>query len=392
MIDRVALVNELTVPVEKSNSDYCGNFYKGLYVQKNTSDSVSVSACCVNTLSPNSYQFIDFVNNPYLLGQRTNQRSPGCNECWRQESSGQKSYRQMANQWYTENFPDDDPFEVRLVKLDYNLDPVCNAKCITCGSWFSSLWAQEDRQFGQEGSIRAFGDVKKNSAAHDLDLGSLRRIYFNGGEPLLSQELEDILRRIQHAQGNLHQLHCQLSTNGSIVPDHSLVELWKQCKQVDIWISLDAVNTEFEYIRYPLQFDQVWENCCFMGTLASNIRIGFSFTIGVHNIDHYATAIDWIDRNSSQLNSNGWGINHCYGNLAVDKASTTLLESWKQKFKQEDTQWQKDLLQQICDVQGQPDDSIWQNHLSMIDHRRGLNWRHSLPDLAAQEKLASESQ
>ena len=388
MKDHVDSANERTVQLEKNTANYCGNFYKGLYVQKNTSDSVSVSACCVNTLSPRSYNTIDFSSNLHLLSQRNNERSVGCDECWRQESAGQHSYRQMANQWYAENFPDHDPYEVKLLKLDYNLDPVCNAKCITCGSWFSSLWAQEDRQFGQKSSLRVFGDIKQNTAVEQLDLGSLRRIYFNGGEPLLSTELVAILQKIQRAQGDLCNLHCQLSTNGSITPDNELIKLWQQCKKVDIWVSLDAIGAQFEYIRYPLQFDQVWKNCCFLGGLAPNIKVGFSFTVGVHNIDHYATAISWIGDHDRMLNSSGCGINHCYGDLSVDKASRVLLKSWKQKFSQDGPQWQKDLNQQICNLQGQSDDTVWQNRLAMIDQRRGLNWRTSLPELAEQEKLA----
>lgn len=392
MIDHADLAKKLTVP-DASNPNYCSNFYKGLYVQKQDQDRVAVSACCINTVSPDAYSTVDFVNNSYLQSQRRlDHRPAGCNECWRQEAAGTRSYREQANQWYQEHFPDQDPYRVQLLRMDYNLDPVCNAKCIICGSWFSSLWAQEDREFGEYFQIRSFREVKNNDRVRDIDFSSLRKIYFNGGEPLLSREMVAILEQIRTAQGSLSNLHCQLSTNGSIRPDDDLVRLWQECEKVDIWVSLDAVGQQFEYIRYPLSFDSVWQNCVAMGNLGSNIFVGFSFTIGVHNLDHYGTALEWINNHKGDINGADHGLNHCNGDLAVDKASVALLQSWKQKYHEDGPQWQRDLYQQIAGEHGQPNNDIWLQRLKMIDHRRGLNWRQSLPELAMQEKLASKTQ
>lgn len=392
MIDHEVSAKERTVP-DASSPNYCSNFYKGLYVQKEDRGTVAVSACCINRVSPDTYSTINFHTNPYLQSQRqTEHRTESCGECWRQEAAGTRSYRVQANQWYQENFPDQAPDEVRLLRMDYNLDPVCNAKCIICGSWFSSLWAQEDREFGEYFDTRIFQEVKNNDRVRELDFSSLRKIYFNGGEPLLSREMVAILQQIRRAQGSLNNLHCQLSTNGSIEPTPDLVELWQECAKVDIWVSLDAVGKQFEYIRYPLCFDSVWQNCISMGRLGRNIFVGFSFTIGVHNFDHYGTALEWIDCHKGDINGADHGVNHCNGDLAVDKASIALLQSWKQKYQQHGPRWQQDLYQQIANEHGQPNNDIWLGRLDMIDRRRGLNWRESLPELAVQEKLASKTQ
>jgi hypothetical protein len=386
-------VKERTVPEEKTSPFYCSNFYKGLYIQKNDSDTVSVSSCCVNTLSPTRSHVIDFHHNEYLQQQRSqsqNQRVQGCQECWRQENRGQSSYRQLHNAWYREQFPDLDPYSTELIKLDYNVDPICNAKCIICGSHFSSLWAQEDREFGEIGKIRSVSELRSNRAVLDLDLSRLRRLYFNGGEPLLSKEPLELLLKIKQ-QGDISLLHCQLSTNGSIRPDPDLVDLWRQCHKVDIFVSLDATGTEFEYIRYPLQWSQVWENIRYMGTLSSNIFVNFSFTLGVHNIDCFPKAQGFLISQIDRINGGDIGFNHCHGNLRVDKASRALLESWKQKYALSDDSpiWQRNLMYQIKDEVGQQNDDVWKQHLDWIDQRRKLNWRVALPELAEQEKVLS---
>lgn len=345
-----------------------------------------VSACCVHAPPQQSVSQVDFVNDAYLRDQRDQslQHSPsGCEACARQEKSGILSYRQQANQWYQQGFPDSDPYLPQLLKLDYNVDPVCNAKCITCSSFWSSAWAEEDRQFGVEVPDRQFRLTHGNRPVESLPCDDLTRVYFNGGEPLLSPEPQRLLERILEKRRTLEHLHCQTSTNGSIRPGQELIALWHQCQKVDVMVSLDGVLGTFEYIRNPLQWSQVWQNIRYMGSLAPHIQVSFSFTVGVHNIDHIQQAVSFVTENCHDINGGDYGYNRCLGPLSLDSASTVLVDHWKRKFTSTLDQpvWVRNLSALLVDVQGASNNEQWQQRLAMIDHRRGSTWQENLPDL-----------
>lgn len=380
----------------KNNPLYCANFFKGLYLEKAPNNHVKVGACCINKLSPD-YDKIDFLDNDYLDQQRQGwfqEPLTACDVCWQQEQDGQISYRQQANIWYENTMPGYDPAAKQLVKLDYNVDPVCNAKCIICSSWFSSLWAQEDQKFDKSIYVRPVHDLKDMQPWRSLNLGHLRRIYFNGGEPMLSQDPELILTEIARVQGGLSGLHFQTNTNGSIKPSPALVDLWRSCQKVDIFVSLDAIGDAFEYIRNPLRWDKVWENILYLGGLDPKIKINLGFTIGVHNIDCFYDAHDFICQYQNQINGFDVGFSRCIGNLALDNASHDLLNLWKSKYKPDpdSSDRMKYFYTFLNNVQGKQDNDIWLQHLERLDQRRNLDWRQALPLLDHHEKAAGPGQ
>lgn len=381
---------KLTVLRDKKTTNYCGNFYKSLYLERQDEQSVSVGPCCLSA-SGRTFKTIDFYQNTELSQIRNSWQHtqiPQCNACWRHEREQiPHSTRQSINLWYQDNFLDLDPTAPELLKLDYNVGPLCNAKCIMCSSHFSSLWAQEDQQFGTK-PARSWKQVRTNAIWQNLDFSRLRFLYFNGGEPLLSSEPEAMLYKIRQTQQGLAQLECHLSSNGSVRPSDGLIELWRQCAKVEIWISLDGIQDVFEYIRYPLRWDQTWQNIMFMGNLDPKISVNLGFTIGVHNIDSFPAAYEFIRQHTPNINGGDIGLVRCFGALDIDKASHDLIQLWQQKFKPTKGTDQKliELYNLVANTNGQPNNNIWKRHLKFIDRRRNLNWTRSLLLLVQQEK------
>ena len=381
---------KLTVLQEKNAANYCGNFYKSLYLERQDDKSVSVGPCCLSATGQ-TFKTIDFYENSLLTEIRNSWQQtqvPSCEACWRHEREQiPVSNRQAINQWYQDNYPDLDPTTPELLKLDYNVGPLCNAKCIMCSSHFSSLWAQEDQQFGMQ-PARSYREVRDNSAWQDLDFTRLRFLYFNGGEPLLSAEPEAMLVKARDQQQGLDQIECYLSSNGSVPPSDRLIELWLQCAKVEIWISLDGIQDVFEYTRYPLRWDQAWNNIMFMGQLDPKISVNLGFTIGVHNIDSFPAAYEFVRQHTDRINGGDIGLVRCFGALDIDKASHDLIQLWKQQYEPTDDTDQKliELYNLVANTQGQPDNDVWKAHLEFIDQRRNLDWTRSLPLLAQQEK------
>ena len=193
-----------------------------MYVEKINQDKVKISACCVNTLGPET-DTIDFDNDLYLQSQRelvkAHKLVPGCDRC--NSNSTTFSLRDSAISHF-QNTPVDIN-QPRLTKLDWNVDPTCNARCIQCSAHFSSAWAAEDAVHGKIIDVRATNYTRHNFAAESIDVSQLTSLYFNGGEPMLSKEPLEFLRRIEKT-GNISKLNLSFNTNGSIKPSTEFME------------------------------------------------------------------------------------------------------------------------------------------------------------------------
>ena len=362
-------------------SGTCPLIFKGLYVEKVNQDFVRISSCCVN--HHHSSTTVDFVKDWHLVEQRNQlaqaQTVPGCCHCDQTESYGHWSLRQSAlNDFKQQQIPIDQTVE--LLSLDYNVDPVCNAKCIHCSDALSSLWAAEEAKFNPKYvSFRPASQTRKNMPLATVDLSRLRRLYFNGGEPFLSSEPEDILRQIQQ-QGNLHQLWLIINTNGSIRPTAEQIQLWRECKQVTINVSIDGTESAFEYIRYPLSWTTTIDNLQYLKSLGlPNLSIGLSFTLGIHNIDQLIPTVDWFN-NIMGDHPSGTGVHMVGGQLSIGTAGAELKQYYYNQIPSRKFKGKELLIGQLQESNSQS--NSWQPYLEKLDQRRNLNWRTALPGLA----------
>ena len=365
-----------------SNPYYCALLYKGLYLEKVSPTEFLPSSCCAMRRAPVTDQ-IDFVNNEFLKEKRILAKTmplPECQQCWDLERSAGRSHRTEANEWLETLGNDIDPYVTELLRFDYNVDMLCNARCIVCSSWFSSLWATEDLQNNLTPS-RNYTIIKKNNF-NQLDVSKIRRVYFNGGEPMLSTQPEEFLSQIK-SQKNLNNLTVIFSTNGSTLPSEQLTALLKQCQKVEIVISLDATGTAFEYIRNPLSWASVESNCAKMSQLADNIHLGISNNIGIHNVDEVIAIQQWYENISKTVKIANISYNQTVGTLTLSNASAQLLEIWRAKFNRikDHAPVINQFINTIDHCAGQSNDNQWLNHLREIDRRRTLNWTQALPNL-----------
>jgi len=367
----------------ESNPYYCPLLFQGLYVEKVSNSQVRVAACCLNQPGPVVDQ-IDFEHDPYLQHQRhqvlQQQPPPGCETCYQDELNGTRSARQDAIQ----NFPENNYF-VQVRKLDYNVDPICNAKCIQCTAYYSSSWAAED-QAHEKRIPRFFNHTRHNNLTQSIDVTTVHDLYFNGGEPMLSQEPLAILKKIDQV-GNLKNLVLSLNTNGSVLPCDELVDLWKRCRSIRINFSIDAIGDAFEYIRNPLDWTTVYQNLCWMANLdIPRLVINIAYTMGVHNIDLVQETQSWaLKQSKNWKNYKNFYVKPCGGPLSLEHVSINLKQAWLNLYPEltnlPQLEWQKVACQELKKVNEHCTDQLWQDHLGMIDQRRGLDWKISLPEL-----------
>ena len=375
--------------IQTDNPYYCPLIFNGMYVEKISQEKVKISACCVNRLGPET-DTIDFDNNAYLQSQRElarlHQLIPGCRSCDRNPTS--HTLRDSAIKQF--RYRPVDINQPRLNKLDWNVDPTCNARCIQCSAHFSSAWAAEDMAHGKIFEVRATSSTRHNSVAESIDISQLTSIYFNGGEPMLSKEPSEFLKRIEQI-GNISELSLSFNTNGSIKPSAEFMELAAKCKNVSINFSIDATGLAFEYIRNLLVWKTVEQNICWWNEQnIPNTTFNIASNLGTFNIDIAEDTYNWY-KNMSQTYKRitGFTIQPCYGILALDYTSAKLKQVWAEKYTGDDYV-HSTIRSMLENAVSQPDDTQWQRHLAMLDSRRKLDWTTSLPGLHKSWKKSLE--
>jgi len=263
------------------NDNYCPLAFHGIYVERLPNNKNVVAPCGLAEKSA-PVDIIDFKNNPHLVKIRKEfeqgNKPKHCEQCWRLEEHGGESRRLVYRDMYQDVV---DP--IGLVTLDYHTLPICNAKCVICGPKYSSTWATETGAW-------EIKDIVKNNNDHlkDIDLSGIKHVYFNGGEPLLTDEHVNILKQIKGAD-------IIYNTNGSCFPDEDVLDLWRQQQSVTVFFSIDAIGENFNSIREKLDWEQVSKNILKFNA-SEFVKIGCSYTIGGHNVYDLEPTIEWFSK------------------------------------------------------------------------------------------------
>ena len=263
------------------NDNYCPLAFHGIYVERLPNNKNVVAPCGLAEKSA-PVDTIDFGNDPHLVKIRKEfeqgNKPKHCEQCWRLEEHGGESRRLVYRDMYQDVV---DP--IGLVTLDYHTLPICNAKCVICGPKYSSTWATETGAW-------EIKDIVKNNNDHlkDIDLSGIKHVYFNGGEPLLTDEHVNILKQIKGAD-------IIYNTNGSCFPDEDVLDLWRQQQSVTVFFSIDAIGENFNSIREKLDWEQVSKNILKFNALEF-VKIGCSYTIGGHNVYDLEPTIEWFSK------------------------------------------------------------------------------------------------
>lgn len=116
---------------------------------------------------------------------------------------------------------------------------------------------------------------------------------------MLNDDQVSLLEKLDE-QGILSDVFISYNTNASIYPSDRLIDLWQRSRLVKLFLSIDAVEQAFEYIRWPAVWSAVEKNILRMKKeLPSNVMFGFNITVGSYNIFEIKAVKQWIDQNLS---------------------------------------------------------------------------------------------
>jgi len=231
-------------------------------------------------------------------------KSPACSKCWQIESIGEKSRRQLENEFLDYKLNQDlirlkeDCIEAKHKTLLYQITTsnLCNQACVSCNSNASSKWAEIEEKMGLVPASKKEIDLENS----DINYSSAKRISLLGGEPLFDPKTFKILKKlIEH---NNTDCFISLVTNGSIMLKQSQLDLLSKFTDLNICISIDGVGPVFEYMRWPAKWNVICDNIKKFQQITNNISV--SYTISSLNILYYQETVDWFQTQGLRYNHN----------------------------------------------------------------------------------------
>ncbi len=237
-------------------------------------------------------------------------QNPLCKTCWDKEAIGLKSKRITTNKMYRREIESNTFIqttsaegklsEIKISYLDLRFGNKCNLKCIMCHPASSSKWYKDynkifDQDYFYDTGEKIFFDKSKNlDLIGDYDwyeqdsiweqlnehLTNIKQIYLVGGEPLLIPQHFKFLQLLIE-KDCAKNITLEYDTNLTIL-DEKILKIWKPFKKVILRASIDSIELQNNYIRYPSQWDKISENLNVVSGL-DNVRLNFSITWQIYN-------------------------------------------------------------------------------------------------------------
>ena len=224
------------------------------------------------------------------LMMQSGERPQGCEYCWKIEDMGvdaisDRVYKskiyplEALNEAY--NTPSQD--DVNLRTLEIAFDRTCQFACSYCNPAFSSTWVRDIQRNGAYESLVSdgrnhfththdssqlykFGEVNPYTEAFfewwETDLHkTLQELRITGGEPLMSGETWKLIDWFKDNKG---RSKTKLAINSNLGMDSvklkEFIEKVADIPHLEIYTSMEAIDSQAEYIRDGLDYSQWMHN------------------------------------------------------------------------------------------------------------------------------------
>lgn len=238
-----------------------------------------------------------------------NERPSGCKACWDEEAAGIKSMRLQREEggqqhpWMTffKHVP-----RLYPKSLDLKLSNLCNLKCRICTPFLSTQWMKETKDLAVQdmGTYDTFvGNSREKFSENPANEEVLKEwaptidyLEFYGGEPLMQQEHDRILRIINE-HGKPENTGIYYNTNGTIC-DEEFFKLWAPFREIIMNFSIDDIGPRFEYQRKNAKWNETLDNIKQYKELAKkynvNMTLRFYTTVGILNVFYLKEFFEFI--------------------------------------------------------------------------------------------------
>lgn len=226
-----------------------------------------------------------------------------CTKCYDMENAGFHSMRQDFNATYPEHEEmlttthSNGHIEIHDWKLRYwdvRISNLCNMKCRTCGPEFSNKWVDDidDTTTGGKKYKQRF-TRKPIMVREDFDslleeipdfIDNVDKLYFAGGEPLVTEEHWKIIDRLKKAERTDVELIYQSNMSVLEFKGNSFIDVCNTFRCTRLMVSMDEVNENANVIRHGIPVDRVIENVERVRQACPSLDIWVSLTVSNMNV------------------------------------------------------------------------------------------------------------
>ncbi len=255
-----------------------------------------------------------------------------CAGCYLQENNRKNLSSISSRLYYNKELAklvDKDLFDkienFSLHHVDLRWTNHCNQACVYCGPEYSSKWAQElgtkiQSSYKNRKKVKnfVFENVKK-----------LKNVYLAGGEPLLMNENKEFLELLLKENASVN-----IRVNTNLSSTHTGVfDLLCNFKNIHWTVSVDAIEKEYEYIRYHANWNYFIKNLRDIQKLKH--KITFNMLYFILNYDSIFSTVNFFKGQGFHENSFVIGPLYQPKYLNVLNLPDTILESIKAKLRAE---------------------------------------------------------
>ena len=245
-----------------TNKSFCVLPWTGFELEPNG----NIKNCIISTSKLGNIEEQDITSilsgeeNLKIKQQMLEDKKPkNCTGCYLQEQDRKNLSSISSRLYYTkeigsvvDNTLYDQIENFSLHHVDLRWTNHCNQACVYCSPEYSSKWAQE---LGRD--IKSSVDSRKKVKDFVFEnIKKLKNIYLAGGEPLLMNENREFLQLLL-AENPL--VNIRVNTNLSSTKT-GVFDLLCKFKNVHWTVSVEAIEKQYEYIRYHGVWNEFLQN------------------------------------------------------------------------------------------------------------------------------------
>lgn len=265
----------------------CCNTYSKASIKKNNSQEVWKLTDVTNPL-----EYFNSDDYKKIRLDMLNGREPEiCKKCYDTERNGGHSIRQ--NTFHEADFDElisktnTETGELNELTLDYAhfmWGNKCNLKCKMCSPDASNQLIEEFKALNRkmpndvDQYIKTW-DFNSNRPLLEKIAPHLKRMNVTGGEPLINNDFLEYCKFLTD-QGYSKNMHLAFHTNLTVMPT-KFIESWKNFNRVTVKLSIDAIDEDYEYIRYPGKWSIIKDNLENLIKLTDNVS---NINVEVHTV------------------------------------------------------------------------------------------------------------
>ena len=258
----------------------------------------AVSPCC-NLIIENSDKGFDHINN-LKSSIESKQLYKKCSECYSCEDKGKISERTRFLIELTDNQIENFLLNASVddVYIHCTLSNKCNMACRSCNSDTSTLYAKIESGHEHK-TISIFNDRSYQNDLYDAITEAVINqnqinLVISGGEGFIQDDffkLNDWIIDNNYSK----KINLTINTNGTIVNDNLLNSICHNYHNVKLAISVDSINENYHYVRWPGTWEKLENNLHSFEKLAA-VYVNFAyFLTPVWSINNIFYIESWIN-------------------------------------------------------------------------------------------------